>query len=212
MTGSTRLMLVRHGRTDWNLRGRLQGSADIPLDDVGRAQARAAARSLDGHEWDIVVTSPLARAVETGRIIAAHLKIVVSEQVPELAERSYGVAEGLTRADAERRWPGGSFPGLEPLGAVAMRGVHALRSVVAAHPGGRVVVVAHGALIRAVLGELTGGPVPRIVNGALSELEWAGRWTVHSMNRIGATTRPDAQGSPRIPVRTRGPGRDGTTG
>lgn len=212
MIGSTRLMLVRHGRTDWNLRGRLQGSTDVPLDDAGRAQARAAARALGEHEWDTVVTSPLARAVETGHIIAAHLKIVASEPVPGLVERSYGTAEGWTRADAERRWPGGAFPGLEPLEAVAARGVHALRSVVAAHPGGRVVVVAHGALIRAVLGDLTGGPVPRIVNGALSELEWAGTWTVQSVNRVGDVTCPDPSESLCSPVRSPRPERDAPAG
>ncbi|MFD6676402.1 histidine phosphatase family protein [Rhodococcus zopfii] len=179
----TRLALVRHGRTDWNRRGLLQGSTDVPLDEVGRGQARAVARVLETAVWDTVVTSPLSRAHDTGRIVAAHLGIAVAGTIPDLIERTYGAAEGLTRADAEQRCPGGDFPGLEPLAAVAVRGLHTLGEIVAAHQGCRVVVIAHGALIRAVLDRLSPTPAPRIVNGAVSELEWSGRWTVRSVNR-----------------------------
>ncbi|MEZ5151122.1 histidine phosphatase family protein [Rhodococcus zopfii] len=188
---TTRLALVRHGRTDWNRRGLLQGRTDVPLDEVGRGQARETARLLETAAgdtvatttWDTVVTSPLSRAHGTGRIVAAQLGIAVAGTIPDLAERTYGAAEGLTRADAEQRWPGGDFPGLEPLAAVAVRGLRALGEIVAAHQGCRVVVVAHGALIRAVLDRMSPTPAPRIVNGAVSELEWSGRWTVRSVNR-----------------------------
>lgn len=188
---TTRLALVRHGRTDWNRRGLLQGSTDVPLDEVGREQARGAARLLDLLDptgWDTVVSSPLSRAYDTGRIVAAHLCIGMSGTIPDLAERTYGDAEGSTREDAEARWPGGNFPGLEPLGAVATRGVRALDVAAAMHPGCRIVVVSHGALIRTVLDRLSPEPAPRIVNGAVSELEWSGRWVVRSVNR---TAPPD---------------------
>lgn len=184
MSGATRLALVRHGRTDWNRRGLLQGGTDIPLDAVGREQARDAARMLADDEWDTVVTSPLSRALGTGRIIAAHLGIGVAGTVPELVERRYGAAEGLTREDAETRWSTGDFPGMESLGSVSSRGRRALDTLVSMHPGCRIVVVAHGALLRAVLDDLTAVPVPRIVNGAISEVEWTGRWHVRSVNRV----------------------------
>lgn len=190
MRPATRLALVRHGRTDWNRRGLLQGSSDIPLDDAGRQQARDAARMLARDEWDSVVTSPLARAVGTGRIIAAHLGIGVAGTVADLAERSYGAAEGLSRAEADALWPGEDSPGSESLGSVSSRGRRALDTIVSMHPGCRIVVVAHGALLRAVLGDLTDVPVPRIVNGAISEVEWTGRWHVRSVNRITSHAAP----------------------
>src|SRR5690606_22604597 len=182
MSGST-LALVRHGRTEWNRLGLSQGRSDIPLDEVGQEQARAVAAMLADEEWDTVITSTAARAVGTGRIIAAHLGVSTATPVPALVERSYGAAEGLSRAHAEARWPDGPYPGLAALAAVAARGRRALDSIAAAHPSCRIVVVAHGALIRAVLADLSGAPVPRILNGAVSEIEWSHGWAVRSVNR-----------------------------
>ncbi|MFE5703971.1 histidine phosphatase family protein [Rhodococcus koreensis] len=183
MSETTRLALVRQGRTDWNRRGLLQGHTDVPLDDVGRGQARDTARILEAEAWDTVVTSPLSRAVGTGRIIAEYLGIGVTGPHSGLAERSYGAAEGLTREDAERRWPDGAFPDLESLQSVSARGCRALGAIAGTYPDGRVVVITHGALIRAVLGDLSDTVVPRIVNGAVCEIEWAGVWRVVSVNR-----------------------------
>lgn len=195
MSGST-LALVRHGRTEWNRLGLLQGRSDIPLDEVGQEQARAVAAMLADEEWDTVITSTAARAVGTGRIIAAHLGVSTATPVPALVERSYGAAEGLSRAHAEARWPDGHYPGLESLAAVAARGRRALDSIAAAHPSCRIVVVAHGALIRAVLADLSGAPVPRILNGAVSEIEWSHGWAVRSVNRTPGPSSP-----PRTPGR-----------
>ncbi|NQD89088.1 histidine phosphatase family protein, partial [Paenarthrobacter sp. CM16] len=66
----TTFALVRHGQTDWNAERRLQGSTDIPLNDVGREQAREAVAFLSDQQWDTVVASPLSRAAETAEIIA----------------------------------------------------------------------------------------------------------------------------------------------
>ncbi|QSE95125.1 histidine phosphatase family protein [Rhodococcus pseudokoreensis] len=191
MSEATRSALVRHGRTDWNRRGLLQGHSDIPLDDVGRGQARDTARMLRDDAWDTVVTSPLSRAVDTGRIIAEHLGIDVTGMHSDFVERSYGAAEGMTREDAERRWPDGAFPDLEPLEAVSARGRRAIDAIARTHPGGRVVVITHGALIRAVLGDLSATAVPRIVNGAVCEIEWAGVLRVLSVNRTDSHSFAD---------------------
>lgn len=90
----TTLALVRHGQTDWNAQRRLQGSTDIPLNDVGRGQARDAVAVLQDYQWDAVVSSPLSRAAETANLIAAGLGLSVDRRVPELAERSFDSAEG----------------------------------------------------------------------------------------------------------------------
>ena len=110
----TTLALVRHGQTDWNAQRRLQGSTDIPLNDVGRGQARDAVAVLSGYEWDAIVSSPLSRAAETANLIAAGLGLGVDRRVPDLAERSFGPAEGM-QAGPELdalRIPGG-FRGAE---------------------------------------------------------------------------------------------------
>ena len=86
----TTFALVRHGQTDWNAERRLQGATDIPLNDVGRGQARDAVGVLAAYEWDAIVSSPLSRAAETADLIAEGLGLTVSRRVPELTERSFG--------------------------------------------------------------------------------------------------------------------------
>ena len=99
-----RLLLVRHGRTAYNSEARLQGQVDIPLDAVGRWQARtAAARLLTRHEPTAIVVSDLSRAHETASFLAraAGLDLAVDAR---LRERAFGLWEGLTGDDLRRDW------------------------------------------------------------------------------------------------------------
>ena len=89
----TRFFLVRHGETEWNRERRIQGVSDIPLNDTGRAQAAALGDILVGHNFDLIVSSPLSRADETARIIAQRLGMPAPITVPDLIERNYGEAE-----------------------------------------------------------------------------------------------------------------------
>jgi probable phosphoglycerate mutase len=104
----TALTLIRHGETDWNRARRIQGSTDIPLNDTGRAQARATADEL-AVEFDrlgvtpVVVASDLLRAHETARIIAAVLDADDPVLYPELRERRYGAADGLVVWESRAR-------------------------------------------------------------------------------------------------------------
>jgi probable phosphoglycerate mutase len=165
----TTFALIRHGQTDWNAQRRLQGSTDIPLNDVGRGQARGAVTALSGYEWDAIVSSPLSRAAETADLIAAGLGLSVARHIPELTERSYGPAEGLQdgpELDALRT-PGG-FRGAESDDDAANRGLAALESLAEEFRGGRVLVVAHGSLLRLSLGRAVGQDLPSIDNAALN--------------------------------------------
>lgn len=181
----TTVAFVRHGRTEWNRVGRLQGSSDIPLDDVGREQARTAARLLADETWSALVTSPLHRARQTAAVLGTTLGLDDAEVCDLLVERTYGLAEGLTREQALRQWPDGEFPGQEALTTVAARGRAALDAVGRRHSGGRVVVVAHGALIRAVLSNLSDAAVPRILNGGVATVTGRpGDWTVEGINIV----------------------------
>jgi uncharacterized phosphatase len=166
----TTFALVRHGQTDWNAQRRLQGSTDIPLNDVGRGQARDAVAALSGHEWDAIVSSPLSRAAETANLIAAGLGLSVARRVPELAERSFGPAEGL-QAGPELdalRLPGGGFRGAESEHEAASRGLASLEALAEEFRGGRVLVVAHGTLLRVSLSRAIGRTLESIDNAVLN--------------------------------------------
>ncbi|WP_295822092.1 histidine phosphatase family protein [uncultured Microbacterium sp.] len=164
----TILTLVRHGETDWNSGGRIQGSTDIPLNDTGRAQARELADRLAteyaGREA-IVVSSDLSRAAETADIVAAALGTAVSLRLPGLQERSYGDAEGMdapTFYDTYGPWHAADVPGAETWPVVRERALSALAEAVASAPEGTdVIAVAHGALIREVILFATDGAFPR---------------------------------------------------
>lgn len=179
----TILTLIRHGQTDWNRDQRIQGTTDIPLNDVGRAQARDAAATLREHldpqHPVLVVASDLARARETAQIIAGELDLEPPRLYPALRERAYGEAEGLQTAEFFRRWGDwhtADVPGAETRAALRTRALGALRTVVAdvrretAPAAASVIVVSHGAFIREIIGHATGGELPlageRVVNGS----------------------------------------------
>ena len=165
----TTFALIRHGQTDWNAQRRLQGSTDIPLNDVGRDQARGAVANLAGHRWDAVVSSPLSRAAETADLIAAGLGLAVARRVAELTERSFGPAEGLQDGPGldALRTPGG-FRGAEGEDEAAARGLAALEALAEEFRGGRVLVVTHGSLLRVSLSRAVGRTLPSVDNAVLN--------------------------------------------
>ncbi|HET7139100.1 MAG TPA: histidine phosphatase family protein [Arthrobacter sp.] len=165
----TTFALIRHGQTDWNAQRRLQGATDIPLNDVGRGQARDAVAVLSGYEWDAIVSSPLSRAAETATLIADGLGLGVTRHVPDLTERSFGPAEGLQAGPALEalRIPGG-YRGAESEDAAAKRGLGALEALAEEFPGGRVLVVAHGTLLRVSLSRAIGRTLHSIDNAVLN--------------------------------------------
>lgn len=165
----TTFALVRHGQTDWNAERRLQGATDIPLNNVGRGQARDAVAFLSGQQWDTVVSSPLSRAAETAEIIADGLRLSVARLVPDLTERSFGPAEGLQAGPELEalRIPGG-FRGGESDDNAAARGIAALESLAQEFAGKRVLVVAHGTLIRLTLSRAIGRTLDSVQNAVLN--------------------------------------------
>ncbi|WP_426765143.1 histidine phosphatase family protein [Pseudarthrobacter sp. 1G09] len=165
----TTFALVRHGQTDWNAERRLQGSTDIPLNEVGRGQARDAAAVLSPYEWDAIVSSPLSRAAETADLIAEGLGLKVSRRVPELTERSFGPAEGMQAGPELEalRIPGG-FKGAESEDEAASRGLAALEALAEEFSGQRLLVVTHGTLLRVSLSRAIGETLPSVDNAALN--------------------------------------------
>ena len=168
-----RILLVRHGETAWNALGKLQGHTDIALNDVGREQARALAAGFRDDGLTAIWTSDLARARQTGEIIAEILGLAPPIVDPELRERQFGVFEGLTRQECATRHPEawqqwlaqtGAPPGGEPRADAAARIARALTRI-AATGGGPALVVSHGAVMRLYLMGLLGASVPIMANG-----------------------------------------------
>ncbi|MDG9712560.1 histidine phosphatase family protein [Streptomyces sp. DH10] len=184
---TTTLLLARHGQTVWHAENRYAGVSDIDLTDTGRAQAEALGRWAAAHPVDAIWTSPLSRAIATAEPACRALGLVPRRE-PGLGECDFGVLEGRTLAEFEAEDPGRAaafradpvahpFPGAEDPTAAAARGAGALRRIATAHPGGRVLVVAHNTLLRLVLCTLLSIPAgeyrrvfPRLRNAAISEL------------------------------------------
>jgi probable phosphoglycerate mutase len=140
---------LRHGETDWNARGISQGNVDIPLNATGLAQARSAAERLRNRGIASIVASPLSRARVTAEIAGEALGLPVSTD-PDLREVSFGVQEGQAMSGWFADWVAGRFTpmGAETFAALRRRAVAAINRATALPPA--VLVVAHGALFRAV--------------------------------------------------------------
>jgi broad specificity phosphatase PhoE len=160
---TAQLLLIRHGRTDWNATGRFLGRTDRPLDDEGRAQASA----LRGwaSQVDVVVSSPLARAWQTAEALGG-----ASERIDALAELDHGELEGLVADEALARFPrffeawqvdpaSVPVPGGGVLGEARDQAMEALRGLAVRHPGRRVAVVSHQLVLASVLATLDGQPL-----------------------------------------------------
>ena len=159
----TALLLVRHGETDWNADGRLQGHTDRPLSDYGRRQARKLAAELEDEELEAIYSSDLARARETAEIVGERLGLPVVLD-PDLREKDWGTWEGLTAVERDRV----EFVG-ETTEAHQERMLGALRRISELHPGdGRVLVVTHGGSMRRVQTAAMGMAMPVVEN--------CGRW------------------------------------
>jgi alpha-ribazole phosphatase len=156
----TRLWLIRHGETEWNLIGRYQGQTDIPLNEAGLAQAQALLPIFADLPIAAIYSSDLQRAATTAGILGAALGLPVTTD-PALREVRLGAWEGMLFVDipqqypedweARRRDPVNALPpGGESLGQVALRVTAAADRIARAHPGEQVVIVAHGLVLAAM--------------------------------------------------------------
>jgi broad specificity phosphatase PhoE len=154
-----RIYLVRHARTAMNVQRRFRGRLDVPLDDIGRAEALTAARGLADVGLVTVYTSPLQRARDVAAAIAAEAHIGPPEDLFALVNLEYGAWEGLTRDECGEHDPEAYrlycdepekavVPGGEALAAAADRVVEGLIEVAGRHPGQSIAAVTHGVMVR----------------------------------------------------------------
>jgi probable phosphoglycerate mutase len=158
---ATRLLVLRHGESEWNALRRWQGRQDPPLTHRGRRQAAATADLLG--QFDAVWCSSLQRATDTAVIIAELLGVGPVLADDRLQERGYGSWEGLTADEIEQGWPGHLAEGrrpddAEPTDELLARVSACFADIRAAHPGGEVLVISHAGLLRTMREHLGHAP------------------------------------------------------
>lgn len=179
-----RLVLWRHGQTLWNADNRHQGQIDIPLNDVGREQARHAAQTLLAMKPTHVIASDLERAFETGQILADLAGVSLSTD-ERLRETFAGEWQGMTRDEIVAKFPAdyaawGGDSEIRPGGGetrweVSQRVVAAIEDALLNIPaGGTLVVASHGGALRSALGRLLGlDPRQWTILGVLANAQWS---------------------------------------
>ena len=191
-----RYLLIRHGQTDWNVSGRIQGQSDVPLNAVGEQQVAALAEGLASMPIDAVYTSDLMRARTTAEVMVDPHDLDVQIE-PRLREVHFGEWEGFTYDELLDRIPGFAEawdawnadrvhrapPGGESLLQFSERVAAALEDVRAAHEDGTVALVSHGGSIRMTFCVLMGLPLTSywqmsVHNTGISEIEMRERGPV----------------------------------
>ncbi|TXT40966.1 MAG: putative phosphoglycerate mutase [Comamonadaceae bacterium] len=183
----TRLIVIRHGETDWNVDSRLQGHTDIALNPQGIWQAGQVANALRDEPVDAIYASDLQRAWQTAHAIA-HATQAPLQADTGLRERAFGSFEGKTYTELETLWPEDSMrwrkrdpdwapPGGESLLAVRERITHTATALAQQHLGGQIVLVAHGGVLDQLYRLATGQELqaPRswhLGNAAINRLLW----------------------------------------
>lgn len=198
---STTILLIRHGETAWNRNKVFRGVYDIPLNENGRAQAQALARTLATRAIDATYTSPLSRAVETAAIVLEPHEIdaIIHDGLNDF---NYGHWTGLSDEEVALRWPGEyrrwttephtlRVPGGNTLQEVFANAFRAVEELVRKHDSQTIAVFAHRVVNKLlVLGMLTLGlerfPFIRQDNCCLNEFHWTGQnYIVTSLNDVG---------------------------
>jgi probable phosphoglycerate mutase len=194
------IYLIRHGETDWNMAGRWQGHADVPLNDLGLRQARLLAQRIQSEQvrFDAIYSSDLARAYQTAWELGAAVRVPV-QLYPPLREIDLGTWSGLHYDEIRERFPveaklleqGQDIPrgGAETLSALRKRVVEAVEGIIAHRDGETIALVTHGGCIRMLLAHADSyhgdgfKRYPHIGNTSISTLRCAsGSWDVLGIN------------------------------
>lgn len=168
----TRLILIRHGETDWNVEGRWQGQADVPLNERGRQQSEAVAELLRDVPIEAIYASDLQRAYETARAIA-RVKGLPIQTDPRLREIHQGEWQGLLATEIKAKYAEQferrqrdplhiAPPGGETVAQVRERVTAAVEEIIRKHPHGTVVIVSHGFALALVLVHFQQRPVDQV--------------------------------------------------
>ncbi|WP_026569001.1 MULTISPECIES: histidine phosphatase family protein [Sediminibacillus] len=182
------ICLVRHGETDWNLQGRLQGETNIPLNETGIQQAKECRDYFKDMHMDRIITTPLIRAQKTAEIINENWQKPI-EIMEAFKERSFGEAEGMPMEERNRLYPNRNYPGQEPLDAFRERVMKGIEEVSKKYMEEELLLVAHGGVINVILSTVSNGKIgtgkTKLINACISNIELLKEgWKVHNYNQI----------------------------
>ncbi|WP_339061442.1 histidine phosphatase family protein [Tepidibacillus marianensis] len=193
----TKIFLIRHGQTDWNIDRKYQGQQDIPLNKTGKAQAlRVAKRFIQETKLNAIYSSHLMRAKETAEEIARILGLPVQVHYG-LRERSFGLLEGKNIEEVLKQYPGVHMGNLETIGSFDVEPFHLLKNrvfgaakeIARRHTGENIAIISHGAAINALLHEVSqgevGSGVTKLTNTGISKViydDQEDQWTIEQIN------------------------------
>jgi len=172
MNGSAHICVSRHGETDWNIAGILQGWTDVLLNDLGRQQAHELAAAVACCRISRVYSSPLRRALETAEIISGKLRLGPPVSHEGLKERNFGVIQGMPKAELSpafleqivKRNPACFFDHGETMEGFASRVLDAIAGIAKDHSGERVLVITHGWVMDVITRHILNLPPSAILN------------------------------------------------
>jgi probable phosphoglycerate mutase len=196
----SRVILLRHGETTWNVEGRYQGHLDSPLTPRGESQADALARRLTGVKFAALYSSDLGRARQTAGIIAQSTGDEIRPD-PRLREQNLGIFQGLLKSEIKQKLadeyrlfktagPDHAMPGGESARKSAERSLACLEELARRHSGETIVAVAHGGTISALLRHTLGIPLgtPRRFerfNASWNVFTWDdGKWRLETWGDV----------------------------
>ncbi|HJV46749.1 MAG TPA: histidine phosphatase family protein [Bacillota bacterium] len=188
----THFYLIRHGETNWNREGKIQGHTDIPLNEEGISQAERVAYRLSNIPIDAICTSDLSRAVQTAKEINKFHPHATFLIYPELRERNYGQWEGMSfgevaKRGAEKNHQKVQLTGIETLEQMQRRGIACLEQLTSIYPKHHIVVVSHGGFINAMLHYFSQGEhgpgKTKLENTSLNYVSYKqDQWVIHTIN------------------------------
>jgi len=191
----TRVVLIRHGQTEWNKSGRYQGQSNVPLSERGKLQAKILAERFPLPSVDVIYTSDLCRARETAEEVGRHFNVPVHPD-SHFRELSFGDWEGLTYDQIVAEWPDAietffkrpdelQIPHGETFQQVQSRALGRLEELLKEHEGKTIVITAHGAVLRSVIAGVLHMPLRYV-------------WTIRQFNTAVSILRFDPGVYPSI--------------
>ena len=182
----TKICLVRHGETNWNVRGIIQGQTNIPLNNIGEKQANQCGIYLSQYEYDIIISSSLKRAKKSAELINQHLNLPIVFN-DKLKERHFGIAEGQSKLELIKKYPDQIYPKQESRLSLNRRVMSELNQIIHNYHNKNIIVVAHGAVINSILSSVSnhtmGSKITTLKNGSFTIIKVSGNnWSIESLN------------------------------
>lgn len=173
----------------------MQGKTNIQLNSNGKIQAEECGQFLSRYQWDVIITSPLKRAKETAIIMNKSIKAPLVE-MDEFVERYFGDAEGMTAIERLNAFPSRNYPDQEEWESLIKRILAGLELIHQNYPKCKVLLVAHGAVINAILSQFSNGEIgsgkTKLINACISNIEFSQEeWRIIDYNQVGHLSHND---------------------